>query len=109
MGGCYFCPCCSNLLLIQTDDNGKNTLVCQTCPYISAIFKPIINRKEYKRKQLTAHDNQDDLMKDVDIIEVTCPKCEYTKSYKIDIRLDTKEVTSFYKCTSDECGLQWRK
>lgn len=35
----YFCPACSNLLLVQSD--GTQRLYCQTCPYIYPIVKTV--------------------------------------------------------------------
>lgn len=44
----YFCPCCSNLLLIE-ESNG-NELYCQSCPYTHRIKLIKSHKRQFKRK-----------------------------------------------------------
>ncbi|PVU85391.1 hypothetical protein BB560_007037 [Smittium megazygosporum] len=49
-----FCPSCCNLLLIKPDAGakGESCFVCQTCPYMFPIQRPLVTRTVLKRKQI---------------------------------------------------------
>ncbi|KAG9321386.1 hypothetical protein KVV02_005759 [Mortierella alpina] len=64
----YFCPTCSNLLLVQSD-GAQQQLYCQTCPYIYPVVKTIVQRKTLDRKQVDDVLGGDDAWANVDQTE----------------------------------------
>ncbi|KAK3819353.1 MAG: hypothetical protein JOS17DRAFT_756266 [Linnemannia elongata] len=105
----YFCPACSNLLLVQSD--GTQRLYCQTCPYIYPIVKTIVQRKTLDRKQVDDVLGGDEAWANVDQTEESCPRCEHDRAYymQIQTRSADEPMTTFYKCTELKCGWQWKE
>ncbi|PVU84794.1 hypothetical protein BB559_006316 [Furculomyces boomerangus] len=108
-----FCPSCCNLLLIKTEagDNNESCFVCQTCPYMYPIHRPLVTRTLLKKKQVDDVLGGENAWQNVDSISVTCPKCEHDRAYfmQIQIRSADEPMTTFYKCCSIQCGHQWRE
>ncbi|KAG0245715.1 DNA-directed RNA polymerase III subunit RPC10 [Mortierella sp. GBA43] len=81
----YFCPTCSNLLLIQGDS--PQQLYCQTCPYIYPLVKTasIVQRKTLERKQVDDVMGGDDAWANVDQTEgrtiIMCTDKEMSAQY----------------------------
>jgi DNA-directed RNA polymerase III subunit RPC11 len=84
-------------------------MTCQTCPYIYPISKPYVSRKEMERKQVEDVLGGADAWKNVDQTEATCPKCEHTRAYYMQIQIRSADEPSsiFYKCTA--CAYMWRE
>ncbi|KAF9432290.1 DNA-directed RNA polymerase III subunit RPC10 [Entomortierella beljakovae] len=106
----YFCPTCSNLLLVQSDSI-QQQLYCQTCPYIHPIVKTIVQRKTLDRKQVDDVLGGDDAWANVDHTEATCPRCEHDRAYYLQIQTRSADepMTTFYKCCEIKCGWQWKE
>ncbi|KAJ3177023.1 DNA-directed RNA polymerase III subunit RPC10 [Geranomyces variabilis] len=105
----YFCPSCSNLLLIGQAETGQNQFVCQTCPYVCKIDKPITSRTSYKRKVVDDVLGGSAAWENVDSTKARCPKCEHNRAYfmMLQIRSADEPMSIFYKCVS--CAEQWRE
>ncbi|KAG0093394.1 DNA-directed RNA polymerase III subunit RPC10 [Podila epicladia] len=106
----YFCPTCSNLLLVQSD-GAQQQLYCQTCPYIYPVVKTIVQRKTLDRKQVDDVLGSDEAWANVDQTEASCPRCEHDRAYymQIQTRSADEPMTTFYKCTELKCGWQWKE
>ncbi|KAJ2486820.1 RNA polymerase III C11 subunit [Coemansia sp. RSA 2320] len=91
----HFCPSCTNLLLVENGAGmeGETCLVCQTCPYMFPISKPIISRTVLKRKEVDDVLGGEDAWKNVDSIDVLCPACRNERAYfrQIQLRSTWKE------------------
>ncbi|KAF9930440.1 DNA-directed RNA polymerase III subunit RPC10 [Linnemannia zychae] len=105
----YFCPACSNLLLVEND--GTQRLYCQTCPYIYPIVNTIVQRKTLDRKQVDDVLGGDEAWANVDQTEASCPRCEHDRAYymQIQTRSADEPMTTFYKCAELKCGWQWKE
>ncbi|KAI8896920.1 hypothetical protein BC833DRAFT_595651 [Globomyces pollinis-pini] len=103
----YFCPICSNVLLL--DNGGENKLFCQSCPYICRIDKPLTNKTKFTAKQVDDVLGGAQAWDNVDSTEVSCPQCEHNRAYfmQIQIRSADEPSTLFYKCC--ECAHDWRE
>jgi len=46
----------------------------------------------------------------VDSTDADCPKCDNKRAYfmQIQTRSADEPMTTFYKCTNQECGNRWR-
>ncbi|KAG0206517.1 DNA-directed RNA polymerase III subunit RPC10 [Mortierella sp. GBA30] len=106
----YFCPTCSNLLLVQSD-GAQQQLYCQTCPYIYPVVKTIVQRKTLDRKQVDDVLGGDEAWANVDQTEASCPRCEHDRAYymQIQTRSADEPMTTFYKCCELQCGWQWKE
>ncbi|KAG0045926.1 DNA-directed RNA polymerase III subunit RPC10 [Gryganskiella cystojenkinii] len=106
----YFCPTCSNLLLVQSGAVSQQ-LYCQTCPYVYPIAKTIVQRKRLDRKQVDDVLGGDEAWQNVDQTEALCPKCEFDRAYymQIQTRSADEPMTTFYKCVNLQCGWQWKE
>ncbi|KAG0012321.1 beta-adaptin [Entomortierella chlamydospora] len=101
----YFCPTCSNLLLVQSD-GAQQQLYCQTCPYIYPVVKTIVQRKTLDRKQVDDVLGGDEAWANVDKTDASCPRCEHDRAYymQIQTRSADEPMTTFYKCCDIKCG-----
>ncbi|KAJ2734980.1 hypothetical protein IW152_001962 [Coemansia sp. BCRC 34962] len=103
----HFCPSCSNLLLVEpgTGAEGETCLVCQTCPYIYPIRKPIISRTILKRKEVDDVLGGEEAWKNVEAIGAVCPVCRHERAYfkQIQLRSADEPMTSFFKCCNVKC------
>ncbi|KAG0239715.1 DNA-directed RNA polymerase III subunit RPC10 [Actinomortierella wolfii] len=106
----YFCPQCSNLLLIQSDGS-QQQFYCQTCPYVYAVAKTIVQRKTLERKEIDDVLGGDEAWANVDSTEASCPRCEHNRAYymQIQTRSADEPMTTFYKCCDLKCGWQWKE
>jgi len=106
-----FCPTCANILECEEGPSSSYRFACSTCPYIYNITKRISNRSYTKLKEV------DDVLggaaawENVDSVEEKCPKCENARAYfmQIQTRSADEPMTTFYKCTSQDCGHRWRE
>ncbi|PVU96478.1 hypothetical protein BB561_001152 [Smittium simulii] len=96
-----FCPSCCNLLLIKAEagDNGESCFVCQTCPYMFPIHRPLVTRTVLKRKEVDDVLGGAEAWKNVDSTQATCPKCEHGRAYfmQIQIRSADEPMTTDFK------------
>ena len=106
-----FCPTCANILECEEGLNSCYRFSCSTCPYIYNITKRISSRTYTKLKEV------DDVLggaaawENVDSIDEPCPKCDNKRAYfmQIQTRSADEPMTTFYKCTSGDCGHRWRE
>ena len=104
-----FCPTCANILECEEGQNCFR-FACSTCPYIYNITRRISNRTYTKLKEV------DDVLggaaawENVDSTDAKCPQCENKRAYfmQIQTRSADEPMTTFYKCTEQECGHRWR-
>ncbi|KAJ9475016.1 DNA-directed RNA polymerase III subunit RPC10 [Pseudozyma hubeiensis] len=106
-----FCPTCANCLIIQLDDQGNNKWSCHTCPYEFPIIRQMTTRQHLKRKEVDDVMGGEESWKNVDSIDVPCPKCENPKAFfmQLQIRSADEPMTTFYRCTNGQCAYQWKE
>ena len=97
-----FCPLCSNALGVK-----EQSLFCQCCPYVYNLEGAIGSRIPFTPKRLEDVLGGEAEWKNVDQTDATCPKCEHSRAYfmQIQIRSADEPSTIFYRCT--ECTHQW--
>jgi len=106
-----FCPTCANILECEEAESTSYRFACSTCPYVYNITKKIQNRSYTKLKEV------DDVLggaaawENVDSCDEKCPKCENLRAYfmQIQTRSADEPMTTFYKCTNQECNHRWRE
>eukprot|EP00246_Nothoceros_aenigmaticus_P006038 TRINITY_DN1877_c0_g1_i6.p1 TRINITY_DN1877_c0_g1~~TRINITY_DN1877_c0_g1_i6.p1 ORF type:complete len:111 (+),score=17.30 TRINITY_DN1877_c0_g1_i6:234-566(+) len=107
-----FCPTCANLLQLEhSKDTGHLRLYCPTCPYVYRIDRKVSKKLALPRKQVDDVLGGDDAWKNVDRIEVSCPKCGHNAAYfmQIQIRSADEPMSTFFKCCNNNCTYQWRE
>ncbi|KAI9597433.1 DNA-directed RNA polymerase III subunit RPC10 [Syncephalis fuscata] len=106
----HFCPTCANVLLVRTD-RSPHEFFCQTCPYKHPIETAVGDRTNFQRKEVDDVLGGAKAWENVDSTPETCPKCEHTRAYymQIQTRSADEPMTTFYKCCNHACGYQWRE
>jgi len=106
-----FCPTCANILECEEGANVCYRFACSTCPYIYTITKRISNKTYTKLKEIDDVLGGSAAWENVDSTEEKCPKCENPRAYfmQIQTRSADEPMTTFYKCTNQECGHRWRE
>jgi len=125
-----FCPTCANILECEEGISSCYRFSCSTCPYVYNITKRISSRTYTKLKEVDDVLGGSAAWENVDSIEEPCPKCHNKRAYfmqiqtrylwdvgliiscnvtNTSIRSADEPMTTFYKCTSGECGHRWRE
>eukprot|EP00898_Chlorokybus_atmophyticus_P008845 jgi/Chlat1/8962/Chrsp94S08260 len=107
-----FCPTCGNILLVEhTDVRAELRFFCQSCPYVYRVEKKTSKRLPLVRKQVDDVLGGEEAWKNVDRTEVTCPKCNHSQAFfmQIQIRSADEPMSTFYKCCNIHCGYRWRE
>ncbi|WFC96490.1 RNA polymerase III C11 subunit [Malassezia brasiliensis] len=78
--------------------------------------RQVTSRIRLERKQVDDVMGGEDSWKNVDSTDATCPKCDHGRAYYMQLQIRSADepiiltaVTTFYKCTKQECGFQWRE
>jgi DNA-directed RNA polymerase III subunit RPC11 len=106
-----FCPYCHNLLNIELNEEAEQHFKCQACPYICHVTQKYVNRNKMKVKQVDDVLGGSDAWKNVDSTDATCPKCENTRAYYMQIQIRSADEPSslFFRCCNPTCCHQWRE
>lgn len=107
----FFCPLCNTLLTTRDGIGYFKRLVCRSCFYSFNISTTIFDSMILQRKPVDDVFGGEESWKNVDSIEVCCPKCENQRAYymQIQIRSADEPSTIFYKCCNENCKHQWRE
>ncbi|WFD00969.1 RNA polymerase III C11 subunit [Malassezia yamatoensis] len=73
--------------------------------------KQVTSRTRLERKQVDDVMGGEDSWKNVDSTDAVCPKCDNHRAYfmQLQIRSADEPMTTFFKCTKQQCGFQWRE
>lgn len=108
-----FCPKCSNLLRIISED-GKKLFACK-CGYqmeieenIEEIEKEIKKKKKALDKNFIIVSNEDKISLHPIVLKI-CPKCGYkeAEAWQVQTRSADEPSTSFFRCV--KCKQTWRE
>ncbi|ESO13104.1 hypothetical protein HELRODRAFT_184869 [Helobdella robusta] len=102
-----FCPNCFNALVLA-EKNGRNRLLCLTCPFFHEIVKKITFKKYTKLKDVEDALGGPDAWKNAQATNETCPSCEHTRAFYMELQTKSADepTTVFYRCC--ECAHVWK-
>mmetsp|Transcript_6239 Transcript_6239/g.9064 ORF Transcript_6239/g.9064 Transcript_6239/m.9064 type:complete len:107 (-) Transcript_6239:136-456(-) len=104
----FFCPNCSNILLVGYSAESKTQWNCSTCTYVVNVNNPIQMKLGNKLK--TAEPIISDWSSNSQVVSnIDCAKCHHSEAYftEFQTRSADEPTTQFFKCKN--CGNTWRE
>lgn len=106
-----FCPNCANVVtVLPSDMTAQNKWTCPTCPFEFPMDFQVTSRMYLQRKQVDDVMGGEDSWKNVDSTDgtffmsnmlATCPKCDNSRAYFMQLQIRSADEPSMYKAVMD--------